>query len=158
MASSDIAHELRTPINHILGYSEVLLDELVDSDTPESIFQDLKRIHEEGMHVLAIVNAMFGPIKSEEDWRFGPVKRLCAIDALCAGLSPRVPEPVVRDLEKIAGAVRSLAFQLNAEDFLGARDGSSRIGGGPIRSAIPVRPDRPFFAVGSGCVREGVCG
>ncbi len=51
-------HELRTPINAILGYSEMLLE-----DADESLGADLKRIHTAGAQLLSLVNDILDPIK-----------------------------------------------------------------------------------------------
>src|SRR5215208_5155714 len=50
-----LRHELRTPINHIIGYSELLLDEAEDLDHA-AIVSDLVKIHRAGTDLLALVN------------------------------------------------------------------------------------------------------
>ncbi len=54
-----IRHELRTPINAIIGYSEMLLEE----DAPESARPDLRRIHEAGRNLLGLVDSILAPDK-----------------------------------------------------------------------------------------------
>src|SRR6267378_1149691 len=53
---SRIRHELRTPINHILGYTEMLLEE---GQLPASFTQDLKRIHSGGRQLQALISEYF---------------------------------------------------------------------------------------------------
>jgi adenylate cyclase len=50
-----LRHELRTPINHIIGYSELLLEEADDLEH-QAIVADLGKIHQAGTDLLALVN------------------------------------------------------------------------------------------------------
>ena len=49
-------HDLRTPLNHILGYCEMLQE---DERTPGSFQADLQRIHAGGRQMLALINELF---------------------------------------------------------------------------------------------------
>lgn len=49
-------HELRTPVNHIIGYSEMLLDEAADADAGD-IGEALRTILNTGRQLLARINA-----------------------------------------------------------------------------------------------------
>jgi class 3 adenylate cyclase len=51
---SHLRHELRTPINHIVGYSELLLEG--DEELPEDMEADLRRIRTAGRELLVKVN------------------------------------------------------------------------------------------------------
>ena len=53
-----IRHDLRTPINHIIGYSEMLLEE-APSRVPESFLLDLRRIRNGGEQLLVLVSQHF---------------------------------------------------------------------------------------------------
>ncbi len=53
---SKIRHELRTPINHILGYCDILLE---DDGTPASVRADLLRIHDSGRHLMSLIAHYF---------------------------------------------------------------------------------------------------
>jgi class 3 adenylate cyclase len=48
-------HSLRTPLNQIIGYSEMLLENR-PNDTTSPLARDLKRIHASAGHLLAIIN------------------------------------------------------------------------------------------------------
>ncbi|MFN8636419.1 MAG: adenylate/guanylate cyclase domain-containing protein [Chloroflexota bacterium] len=50
-----LRHELRTPINHIIGYAELLLEEAGDLGL-DGVVDDLNKIHQAGTHALALVN------------------------------------------------------------------------------------------------------
>jgi class 3 adenylate cyclase/CheY-like chemotaxis protein len=58
-----IRHDLRTPINHIVGYSELLLDEALDGGI-EALTPDLRRIQAAGRELLAMVNDFFVPTRA----------------------------------------------------------------------------------------------
>src|SRR4249920_2504700 len=47
-----IRHELRTPINHIIGFSEILLEE-TPGQVPQSFLDDLQKIRNGGDRLLA---------------------------------------------------------------------------------------------------------
>ena len=51
---SAIRHDLRTPVNHIIGYSELLLEE-----AGEGLGEDLQRIHSGGRELLSVINEFF---------------------------------------------------------------------------------------------------
>jgi sigma-B regulation protein RsbU (phosphoserine phosphatase) len=53
---SRMRHELRTPINHILGYCEMLLEE---KQLPESSVADLQRIHAGGRELQSLIAHYF---------------------------------------------------------------------------------------------------
>jgi class 3 adenylate cyclase len=53
-----IRHTLRTPLNHIIGYSEMLLEEAGERGL-ESAVADLRRIHAAGKQLLACINELF---------------------------------------------------------------------------------------------------
>lgn len=53
---SRIRHDLRTPINHILGYCEMLLEE---EQVPKGFIADLQRIHNGGRQLQALITEYF---------------------------------------------------------------------------------------------------
>jgi adenylate cyclase len=50
-----IRHDLRTPINHIIGFSEILLEE-TPGHVPESFLTDLQKIRAGGDRLLVLIN------------------------------------------------------------------------------------------------------
>jgi sigma-B regulation protein RsbU (phosphoserine phosphatase) len=56
-----LRHELRTPINAILGYSEMLLEDLEATETDNQILEDLSRIHHCGDELLILINTFLNP-------------------------------------------------------------------------------------------------
>ena len=63
---SRIRHDLRTPINHVLGYCEMLQEE---ETVPEDFQEDLKKIHAGGRQLLALINEYFEEATFEEKRR-----------------------------------------------------------------------------------------
>lgn len=60
-ALANVRHTLRTPLNHIIGYSEMLLEEAGERGL-ESFAADLRRIHTAGKHLQALINDLLdGP-------------------------------------------------------------------------------------------------
>ncbi len=55
---SHLRHEVRTPINHIIGYSELLLEEAEDSAL-QPFSGDLRKIHTAAKTLLRMLNALF---------------------------------------------------------------------------------------------------
>lgn len=53
---SKVRHELRTPINHILGYCDILLE---DDDLPAVCRSDLFKVHSGGRQLLSLINHYF---------------------------------------------------------------------------------------------------
>lgn len=58
---ANMSHEFRTPLNAIIGYSDMLLDD----ENSEQEQKDLKRIREAGSHLLKLVNGLLDLSKVE---------------------------------------------------------------------------------------------
>jgi DNA-binding response OmpR family regulator len=61
-----IRHELRTPMNHILGYCEMLLEQAEELGA-DSFTADLQRIHAAGKQLLALLNELLEPLAGDEE-------------------------------------------------------------------------------------------
>src|SRR5258708_7960279 len=53
---SRMRHELRTPINHILGYCEMLMEE---AQLPPALSEDLRRVHAGGRELQVLISRYF---------------------------------------------------------------------------------------------------
>src|ERR1044071_10403893 len=69
---SKIRHDLRTPINHILGYCEMLQE---DAHLPDVFAPDLEKIHAGGRQLLALIAEYFDEETFET--KRGDVHQLC---------------------------------------------------------------------------------
>ena len=61
---ANMSHELRTPLNAVIGYSEMLSEDLEDSQSPELV-DDVNKIHTAGIHLLSLVNDILDLSKIE---------------------------------------------------------------------------------------------
>ena len=61
---AELRHNLRTPINHILGYGEMMIEDATELGL-EDCAKDLSKIHEDGKQLLAIINAALTPATNE---------------------------------------------------------------------------------------------
>lgn len=59
---ANMSHEFRTPLNAIIGYSELMLEE---ENPTEEMARDLKRIRQAGSHLLQLVNGLLDLSKIE---------------------------------------------------------------------------------------------
>lgn len=61
---ANMSHELRTPLNAIIGYAE-LLEEEAQALQDNPVLEDLRKIHEAGHHLLALINGILDLSKIE---------------------------------------------------------------------------------------------
>jgi len=83
-ADAELRHTLRTPLNHIIGYSELLLEEARERGL-EDMLADLGNIHTAGKELLTLFNELFDPT---------PVDAGSAETALESAEEPVIEEPV----------------------------------------------------------------
>ena len=62
--SDDLSHDLRTPLNIIIGFSELMLEEIPGKINEEQR-RDLKDILSSGQRLLGLVNAMLGRVEGQ---------------------------------------------------------------------------------------------
>jgi len=108
-----LRHDLRTPLNHLIGYSEMLLEEV---DLPE-----LRTVLREGKTLLDVVDEVLSGPASDG----GPLDldslgarldvHLRTVTAAAAAVRPRVPEDLRDDVDRIAAAVQQLARLVGGE-------------------------------------------
>src|SRR5437773_3282151 len=64
-SSATLKHKLRTPLNHIIGYCEMLIEQAQDHGL-EVFIVDLDRIHSAGKRLLGVVNDLCDPVASRK--------------------------------------------------------------------------------------------
>lgn len=122
---ANLRHELRTPINAIIGYSEMLLEELEEQVGEESFVGDLQKIQSCGTQLLSLVNTILDPAKLENSQfnldiaAFGETIRLelrtplTAAIGYCELLIEEASDDLVADLERIHTAAQRLLGMIN---------------------------------------------
>jgi MinD-like ATPase involved in chromosome partitioning or flagellar assembly/DNA-binding response OmpR family regulator len=121
---SHLRHELCTPINAIVGYSEILLDELKFQPDSQLVY-DLEKIYSCGNQLLALINANLDPARLEASQldrdlnRFGSTLRLELLTPLstvigyCEMLLEEASDDLIPDLERIQAAAKRLLSMVN---------------------------------------------
>jgi two-component system cell cycle sensor histidine kinase/response regulator CckA len=121
---SFVRHELRTPINHIIGYSEMLQEEAEDQGY-ECFIPEFQKIREMGQQLLALVNegldssaadtSQSGLLYLHEHFR-KPVNQIirCTDDLRRSAKGP-AHSIIVNDLKKIRAAAAKLMDLTNDE-------------------------------------------
>ena len=62
---ANMSHELRTPLNAIIGFSDVMLQQVLGPVTVPRYLEYLGNIHESGQHLLEIINDILDVSKIE---------------------------------------------------------------------------------------------
>jgi PAS domain S-box-containing protein len=121
---ANLRHELRTPINAIIGYSEMLLEELEDAGE-QACLADLQNIQACGTQLLSLVNTILDPVKLEASQfnlnlaTFGETIRvelrtpLNTVIGYCELLLEEATAELIPDLQKIHTAAQHLLTMIN---------------------------------------------
>ncbi len=128
-----LRHDLRNPLNQIIGYSEMLIETLGDA-TPESLRGDLLRLHASGTTVLSLVNAAFSPERTEagppdlatlREELLRPLNGLIGQRDLCLQAAHNhALADIASDLEKIGLAAENFRSLLDSDRFRRANPSS----------------------------------
>ena len=124
---ADIRHSLRTPLNQIIGYAEMLQEETQDLKV-DDLFADLGRIHTAGGQLLALFNDGFAPWKLEtgkidlDGMRLEmrtPLNLIIGYSELCQEMAEESGQSkrLVSDLQKITGAALNLLTFFESTSF-----------------------------------------
>jgi adenylate cyclase len=139
---SKLRHALRTPLNQIIGYSELLMENAEEAGTA-AVLADLKRIHSSGGELLALINDALAGWKIEagrvdfpalrEDLRL-PLASVITLSNQCIGTARAGGQPgIATDLEKILRAAQNLlALAENSHAVDLEEPASAPAGGGPV--------------------------
>ena len=119
---SVLRHELRTPVNHIIGYSELLLEQ-VAQDSQDSFTLDLNRINIAGRRLLDLISDIFDLNKIQEGtmdlaWMRHelrtPLNQIIGYGELLQEEAEDLGrEELIADLQKITGAAKRLLELIN---------------------------------------------
>jgi MinD-like ATPase involved in chromosome partitioning or flagellar assembly/CheY-like chemotaxis protein len=119
-----LRHELCTPINAMMGYSTILLEDL-QTQPDTTLTADLHKIHACSRQLLTLVNAILDPAQLEMSQidgdlsHFGSTLRmeliapLSSIFGYCEMLLEEAPPESIADLDKINTAARQMLSLVN---------------------------------------------
>ncbi|MGI4945821.1 MAG: response regulator [Janthinobacterium lividum] len=110
---ANMSHELRTPLSAIIGYSEMLQEEVADGTSPDEFAADLGKIESNARHLLGLINDVLDLSKIEsgkmevfaETFEIEPMLRDVA--AAMETLVARKGNTLVLALEPALGTIRS---------------------------------------------------
>ena len=119
-----LRHELCTPINGMIGYSDLLLEEL-QAQSESSLFRDLQKIQGCSRQLLLMVTTILDPVQLEMSQidsdlnRFGSTLRmelltpLSTIIGYCEMLLEEAPGHLIPDLDKLNASAQQLMGLIN---------------------------------------------
>lgn len=121
-----LRHELRTPINAIIGYSEMLLEEVEETNQDrECLGEELEQIRECGVQLLASINTFLNPpslsdkqlnlqeILANPELQAKLQEPTQRVISYCQKLIPTVETNFVADLAKINQAANRLLVEID---------------------------------------------
>ncbi len=119
-----LRHELCTPINGMIGYSELLLDEL-QTQPESSLYEDLQKIQGCSQQLLRLVSVILDPVQLEMSQidgdlsHFGSTLRtelltpLSTIIGYCEMSLEEAPAGLIPDLDKLNASAQQLLGLIN---------------------------------------------
>lgn len=123
-----LRRELDTPIYSIIGYSDMLLDELSGQQDLSFCDDDIQKIHTSGMQLLRLIHAILNPvwveIQQQEINLLTPALRrelltpLSTIIGYCELLLEETPANITPDLQQIYTSAQELLSKVNNLDNL----------------------------------------
>ncbi|MBY0577988.1 MAG: response regulator [Burkholderiales bacterium] len=119
-------HELRTPMNHIIGYSEMLIEDTAGSEH-EHLVPDLQEIRTVSERLLAIINDLCDPLNAGNGFREKLGNKCGEMHAFVSGIAGQVDalieragssqgEAFIPDLTKIRSAANHLRNLIDNPD------------------------------------------
>ena len=119
-------HELRTPLGHIIGYSEMLLEE-VEEAGDQALVASLRRLHQDARQLLLRLNDLLAPpapgttprdLSSLLKQLVEPAEALTAVtETARRAASPGADQSLQADLDKVAAAADHLVDRLAHGEF-----------------------------------------
>ncbi len=157
-----LRHELRTPINHIVGYSELLLEsaEELSGEARGVLVPDLHRIDSAGRELLSEVNQLLDPARGSSSIELAqachalrvPLNAVIGYSELLLEEAGELVHSDVRaDIEKIRAAGTQLMGMVGTLIELSGEESSGRAAPGPGTVSLGHLPSREL-ATGVGAV------
>lgn len=141
---TQLRHALRTPLNQIIGYSEMLMESIEDLQA-ERLLGDIKKVHTAGGQLLALFNDALAPWKIETGKidllamrrdMLAPLNAIVGYSELCQEEAAELGKAeVVSDLKRINQAGYNLHRLFESKEFANKID----VSGGPGEPAVSAR-------------------
>jgi class 3 adenylate cyclase len=145
---TQLRHALRTPLNQIIGYSEMLMESIEEGEAAR-LLDDLKKIHTAGGQLLALFNDALAPWKIETGKidllamrrdMLDPLNTIVGNSLLCQETAIELGKPdLVSDFKRINQASYNLHHLFESQDF-GRR---ITVGNRPVEAGIPAHTVPP---------------
>jgi class 3 adenylate cyclase len=161
---TQLRHALRTPLNQIIGYSEMLMESIEDLQA-ERLLGDIKKVHTAGGQLLALFNDALAPWKIETGKidllamrrdMLAPLNAIVGYSELCQEEATALGKPeVVSDLKRINQAGYNLHRLFESKEFANKIDVSGSPAEPPVSahvgsvaSGAPIKPATPVEFLG----------
>jgi class 3 adenylate cyclase len=161
---TQLRHALRTPLNQIIGYSEMLMESIEDLQA-ERLLGDIKKVHTAGGQLLALFNDALAPWKIETGKidllamrrdMLAPLNAIVGYSELCQEEAAELGKAeVVSDLKRINQAGYNLHRLFESKEFANKIDVSGGPGEpavsarvGPAAPSLPSKPTTPVEFLG----------
>jgi adenylate cyclase len=135
---SKLRHALRTPLNQIIGYSELLMESAEETGGAANLVAGLQRIHSGGGELLALINDALAAWKIEagkvdfaalREHLRTPLGGVIAVTSQCIGQARSAGQAdIVQDLDKILRAAQNLLHLAETADSTAHTEHGSRPG------------------------------
>jgi adenylate cyclase len=153
---TQLRHALRTPLNQIIGYSEMLMESIEEGES-DRLLDDLKKIHTAGGQLLALFNDALAPWKIETGKidliamrrdMLTPLNAIIGNSLLCQEAAVELGKPdLVSDFKRINQASYNLHQLFESEDFGQRIDvGGNSIAVGSAAHAVSGTAGQPVKA------------
>ena len=157
---TQLRHALRTPLNQIIGYSEMLMESIEEGEAAR-LLGDLKKIHTAGGQLLALFNDALAPWKIETGKidlpamrrdMLAPLDTIVGNSLLCQETAMELGKPdLVSDFKRINQASHNLHHLFESQDFGHRIEVGGRLGDAGISAYVVLGPtSQPGKAPGSG--------
>lgn len=115
---AQLRHDLRSPINAVVGYAEMLLEDASDGE-PAGVAEDLRKVREAGRELQGVVDRVLSPEGVDADpsrIEHGlrtPLNTVIGFSELLLERGEQLPASFRSDLERILEAARELIGRLD---------------------------------------------
>ena len=151
-AIKHLRHDLRTPLNQMIGYSEMLIESVTESGPPV-LLDDLQRLCGAGGELLTVLNESLAQWKVETGQvdliglrraMLGPLNAFVGYRDLCTETARQLEQvEVLSDLEKIDIATNNLRKLLEDGTFAQRNAASSAATIAPFPTSLTTAPMAP---------------